>query len=274
MKSLAAIHIQNDPPVEGDFTDEDGLLHCGKCGGKKRSRIEVSGEEIIVPVPCECRLRRIEDEKKQTAATLAAMRVTELRRLSLMDSTLAAVRFSGADQSGDNASSIAKCRRYAEKFAQMRRDNRGLLLFGGVGTGKTYTAACIANELLAQGLPIVMTSLVKLIDGGADELCSRMAAIDLLILDDLGAERSTDYALEQIYNIVDSRYRVGLPVIYTTNLTLEELKHPSDLRYARIYDRILERCFPVEFRGNSRRKAGAWQGFEDMQALLGGDEND
>ena len=57
------------------------------------------------------------------------------------------------------------------------------------------------------------------------------------------------------------------------DLTLEELKHPSDLRYARIYDRILERCFPVEFRGNSLRKAGAWHGFEDMQALLGGDDN-
>ena len=79
------------------------------------------------------------------------------------------------------------CRRYAGKFGQMRRDNRGLLLFGGVGTGKTYTAACIANELLPQGIQVVMTSLVKLIDGGADELCSRMAAIDLLILDELGA---------------------------------------------------------------------------------------
>lgn len=273
MKSLAAVHMQNDPPLEGDYTGEDGLLRCGKCGGAKRSRIEVSGEEIIVPVPCECRLRKLKDEKKQTAATLAAMRSTELRRLSLMDSTLAAMRFSDADQSGENARSIAKCRRYAAIFEQMRRDNRGLLLFGGVGTGKTYTAACIANELLAQGLPVVMTSLVKLIDGGADELCSRMPAIDLLILDDLGAERSTDYALEQIYNIVDSRYRAGLPVIYTTNLTLEELKHPSDLRYSRIYDRILERCFPVEFRGGSRRKAGAWRGFEDMQALLGGDDN-
>ena len=97
-------------------------------------------------------------------------------------------------------------------------------------------------------------------------------AIDLLILDDLGAERSTDYALEQVYNIVDSRYRAGLPVIYTTNLTLEELKNPADMRYARIYDRVLEKCFPVEFRGVSRRKHGARQGFDDMMALLGVDD--
>lgn len=271
VKSLAAVHMENNPPVEGDYTGEDGLLRCGKCGGKKRSRIEVSGEEIIVPVPCECRLRAAEEEKKQTAAMLAAMRSSELRRLSLMDSSLAEYRFSAADQSA-NSASIGMCRRYADLFPKMKQDNRGLLLFGSVGTGKTFTAACIANALLEQGIPVVMTSLVKLVDGGADDLCSRMSAIDLLILDDLGAERSTDYALEKVYNVVDSRYRSGLPVIYTTNLTLEELKHPADMRYARIYDRVLERCFPVEFRGCSRRKSAARQGFEEMRALLGGDE--
>lgn len=271
VKSLAAVHVENNPPVEGDFTGEDGLLRCGKCGGKKRSRIEVSGEEIIVPVPCECRLRAAEEEKKQTAAMLAAMRSSELRRLSLMDSSLAEYRFSAADER-ENSVSIGMCRRYADLFPKMKQANRGLLLFGSVGTGKTFTAACIANALLEQGIPVVMTSLVKLVDGGADELCSRMSAIDLLILDDLGAERSTDYALEKVYNVVDSRYRAGLPVIYTTNLTLEELKHPADMRYARIYDRVLERCFPVEFRGCSRRKSAARQGFEEMRALLGGDE--
>lgn len=273
MKSLAAVHMQSNPPLEGDFTDEDGLLHCGKCGGFKRSRIEVSGEEILVPVWCECMKRDEEQKKQRSEAILANMRAGELRRLSLMDNALSAVRFTTADKSGENARSVEICRRYAAKFPQMKQDNRGLLLFGGVGTGKTYTAACIANELLAQGTPVVMTSLVKLIENGISDLCSRLAAIDLLILDDLGAERSTDYALEQVYNIVDSRYRAGLPVIYTTNLTLEELKNPADMRYARIYDRVLEKCFPVEFRGISRRKHGARQGFEDMNILLGGDDN-
>lgn len=188
-----------------------------------------------------------------------------------MDSALAQARFVSSDRGGENAHSMETCRRYAAKFPQMRQDNRGLLLFGGVGTGKTHTAACIANELLEHGVSVVMTSLVKLIDSGAEDICSRMGSIDLLVLDDLGAERSTDYALEQVYNIVDSRYRAGLPVIYTTNLTLEELKHPADMRYARIYDRVLERCFPVEFRGSSRRKAGARQGFEEMKALLESD---
>ncbi len=268
VKSLAAVHSQNNPPLEGDYSGEDGLLRCGKCGQPKRSRIEISGEEIIVPVWCSCMKQAAEAEKKQSAAALAAARQWELRKLSLMDSALSEARFSAADE-GVNSTSIGMCRRYADLFPQMRRENRGLLLFGSVGTGKTFTAACIANALLEQGVPVVMTSLVKLVDGGADELCSRMSAIDLLILDDLGAERCTDYALEKVYNVVDSRYRSGFPVIYTTNLTLNELKNPADIRLARIYDRVLERCFPVEFRGCSRRKSAARQGFEEMKELLG-----
>lgn len=61
----------------------------------------------------------------------------------------------------------------------------------------------------------------------------------MLIIDDLGVERSSEYALEQVYNVVDSRYLSRLPFIVTTNLTLNELKKPLDLARARIYDRIL-----------------------------------
>ena len=93
VKSLAAAHMQSNPPLEGDYIDEDGLLRCGKCGGFKRSRIEVSGEEIIVPVWCECMTRAKEEEKKRSETILANMRANELRRLSLMDNSLSAVRF-------------------------------------------------------------------------------------------------------------------------------------------------------------------------------------
>ena len=77
---------------------------------------------------------------------------------------------------------------------------------------------------------------------------------NLLILDDLGAERQSDFALEQVFNVVDSRYKSGKPVIITTNLSLQELKNPSDIKYKRIYDRILEMCVPLQFKGESKRK--------------------
>lgn len=71
---------------------------------------------------------------------------------------------------------------------------------------------------------------------------------------DFGMERGTEYALEQIYNIIDSRYRSRKPLIVTTNLTLTELKNPQDTAHARIYDRLLELCTPIACTGPSMRK--------------------
>jgi DNA replication protein DnaC len=76
---------------------------------------------------------------------------------------------------------------------------------------------------------------------------------DLLILDDLGAERGTEYALEQVFAVIDARYRSRKPLVVTTNLTLDALKHPDDLAHARIYDRILEICAPILFGGENLR---------------------
>lgn len=175
VKSLAAVHTENNPQLEGDYFDEDGLLRCGTCRQLKRSRIEVSGEEIIVPVWCECRKKAAEVEKKQTAAALAASRQWELRKLSLMDSALSEVRFSAADER-ENSASIGMCRRYSDLFPQMMRENRGLLLFGNVGTGKTFAAACIANALLEQGVPVVMDSRASKSD--VDELKEKIEHAD------------------------------------------------------------------------------------------------
>ena len=86
----------------------------------------------------------------------------------------------------------------------------------------------------------------------ADFLAS-LNAYDLLILDDLGAERGTEYALEQVFVVIDARYRSRKPLIVTTNLTLDALKHPDDLPHARIYDRILEICAPILFSGENLR---------------------
>ena len=79
----------------------------------------------------------------------------------------------------------------------------------------------------------------------------------LLILDDLGMERQTEYSREQIFNIVDGRYLAHKPMIITTNLTLTQLKSPETMAEQRIYDRVLEMCVPVCFDGESLRQARA-----------------
>ena len=76
----------------------------------------------------------------------------------------------------------------------------------------------------------------------------------LLVLDDLGAERNTPYGSEMMYNIIDSRYRVGMPLIVTTNIDIKEMETEQDLWRLRLYDRVLEMCpMTIRVTGESRR---------------------
>lgn len=158
--------------------------------------------------------------------------------------------------------SIQMAKRYVEQWKKVKAENLGLLLWGDVGTGKSFVAACIANALLEQGIPVLMTNFSKILNQmGAiysEERYRYIASFSnysLLILDDLGIERSTEYALEQVYAVIDERYKSGLPVIITTNLKIAEIRNPEDVVYARIYSRILEMCTPVRISGEDRRKS-------------------
>jgi len=156
----------------------------------------------------------------------------------------------------------------------MYRDNIGLLLWGNVGTGKTFFAACIANYLINLGVPVLMTNFIKLTNAltGFDEdknaYIRSLNNYKLLIIDDLGAERQSDYMLEQVYNIIDSRYKNQQPIIITTNLSLSEIKNPSDIKYSRIYSRILEMCVPIKFDGADRRKEAFTSKLEKAKKLF------
>ena len=200
-----------------------------------------------------------------------------LKSKSLMDSKFYGATFENFQQTKNNARQFLLCKKYAENFDKMFSRNQGLLLYGGVGTGKTYTAACIANYLLNNSVPVIMTSFVKMLSEQSygvwaeQDFADKLNRLKLLILDDLGAERSTDYALEKVYNTVDGRYRAGKPMILTTNLSLAQMQAATDVRYSRIYDRIFEICYPVEFKGKSWRRKEAANRFDEMTSFLGGE---
>ena len=90
----------------------------------------------------------------------------------------------------------------------------------------------------------------------------------LLIIDDFGMERGTEYGLEQVYNVIDSRYRSGKPLIVTTNLILDELQHPQDTPHARIYDRLLEMCAPILFTGTNFRRQTAQSKLDKLKTII------
>ena len=166
-------------------------------------------------------------------------------------------------------------RRYVEQWQTMRAENLGLLLWGGVGTGKSFLAGCIANALMEQEVPVRMTNFARILNelnssfSGRNDIVDKFCRYPLLIIDDFGMERGTEYALEQIYSIVDSRYRSRKPLIVTTNLTLNEIQHPQDTAHARIYDRLLEMCVPISCIGVSFRKENAQEKLERLKSLIG-----
>ena len=103
---------------------------------------------------------------------------------------------------------------------------------------------------------------------GRNEYISRLCRYPLLILDDFGMERGTEYGLEQVFNVIDSRYRSGKPLIVTTNLTLDDLRNPEDTAHSRIYDRLLSMCVPVRFTSDNFRQEAAQAKLERLKKLM------
>lgn len=260
---------------EGDWFEGE-ILYCGKCKKPRRQYKEFQGKPLLAKVMCECEAAESEKQRLAEEEEKRQQRVRELKACSGIDEKYRDARFETFIVESDNAKPKRIALRYCDIFADMRARNQGLLLWGGVGTGKTYMAACIGNRIMENLHTVTMTSFVKILqkkssfntEEDEEKFIHNLNRASLLIIDDLGAERSTDYALEKVYNIVDSRYRSGKPVIYTTNLSLREMKATTDIRYARIYDRIFETCHPVEFTGASWRKKAAAAHYDEIKSLL------
>lgn len=260
---------------KGDYRNEDGLLMCGKCHTPKQCRFiaKWDGKEKTPYTPCECERERREAEEQARQAQDLRIEVNRLRKLGFPDSEMANWTFANDDGADPKTTSIA--RKYVDNFPEMKKRGKGLLLYGPVGTGKTRAAACIANELVNQGRPCLVTNFARITNtlqgmfDGKQRYLDDFNRLDLLVIDDLAAERDTSYMQEMIFNIIDSRYRSGKPLIVTSNLTQTDLKNPVSIDRKRIYSRLLEMCVPIEVKGADRRERKLYDDSADMARLLG-----
>lgn len=259
---------------KGDYLTEDGLLICGKCHTPKQCRFTATwdGKEKTPYTPCACARERHDAEEQARQTQNLRIEVNRLRKLGFPDSEMANWTFNTDDGTNKTASDIA--RRYVDNFAEMKRHGKGLLFYGPVGTGKTFLAACIANELISKGRPCLVTNFARITNtlqgmfDGKQRYLDDFNRLDLLVIDDLSAERDTSYMNEMIFNIIDSRYRSGKPLILTTNLSKEELINQPNTDKQRIYSRLVEMCFPVEVKNVDRRKKKAQEDSADLRRLL------
>ena len=143
---------------------------------------------------------------------------------------------------------VAEVRRYTRDIGPNLDEGRGVWLFGDVGTGKTTLAMLVSKAALAAGRTCAIYSLPRLLnvlrdtigsEDGTLDLLDRLATVDLLHLDDVGAENSTDWVLEQLYSIVNTRYEEQRALVVTSNLGPEELGEQIG---ERTVSRMLELC--------------------------------
>lgn len=241
----------------GHYTVRDDIAYCDLCGQPLQKKVVFGGREKLVWCTCPCR-------DTQTNKSNAE-RIEKLQKAGGISPKCT---FDKAQPSR----AMDVCRRYASRWDDAEKKGAGLLLWGGVGTGKTFAAHCIANELIGRDVPVLITSLSRVMNSGFDRtsILRRIRDTPLVCFDDLGVERSSAYSLETVFLLVDERYRTGRPLIVTTNLTERELHSPQDIDRKRIYDRILERCVPLHFDGGSKREGQAAEMRKFMKELLEG----
>ena len=267
-------NISQRVPTDGDtYLGEDGLLYCQRCNTARQSRIEIFGRTLTVNCICRC---MAEERDRQEELQKRQERMVQIRRYrdaGFPDAEMQGYRFENDD--GSTPELTRAMQAYVENFPTLRKDGKGLLLYGNVGTGKSFLAACIVNALIDEGYPCLMTNFSRLtnkISGmweGKQEYIDSLTRFSLVAIDDLGVERDTEYMNESVTTIIDSLYRAKVPIIITSNYTPKQLTEDCEIRKRRVYDRLLERCHPVKVDGPSRRKQIGRSDFADMNKLLG-----
>ncbi len=157
------INRMSVPQVEqGDYTEEDGLLYCGKCHTPKQFRMNAPPMEgRLLPCPCQCEQERLDREAAEQEAQRHRQTVADLKRRGFTDPAMREWTF--ANDNG-KCQQMKHAHFYVEHWDTMRAENIGYLLWGDVGTGKSYFAGCIANALMEQKIPVRMTNFALVLN--------------------------------------------------------------------------------------------------------------
>ena len=166
-----------------------------------------------------------------------------------------------------NKKAYDNAKKYANKLIN-RATDKGLFITGTYGVGKTYLASCIANEVIKNKITVVFGTLIQLLDYIKDtykdsdmsdkEYLNLYYSVDLLIIDDLGKEKPTEWVLEKLFLIVNNRYNNYLPIVITTNYNRNQLRERLcvNKNYSMvdsIISRLYEMCGGIEIKDEDHR---------------------
>ncbi len=205
----------------------------GRCDGSGF----LYDERTRLARPCSCRPRRIARRKARKLAGVIPRRYQ-------------GVSFERPPVTHMPPDVVRAVRAYVGALDERLAAGRGIWFEGDVGTGKTTLAMLISAEALRRGCSVAIYSLPRLLgllretfheesDASLGALLERLAAVELLHIDDVGAEQSSPWVLEQLYTIVNTRYEDGRAMMITTNLEPPELREQIG---ERTVSRLVEMC--------------------------------
>jgi DNA replication protein DnaC len=225
------------------MTDE--ICPFGVCDGTGF----VIDEVTRVATPCRCRPARVE---RRRSRKLSAVIPRKYRGVS----------FDRSPVSDMHEPIVRPVRQFVRALDENLDGGRGLWIYGNVGTGKTTLAMLVSKAALDAGRSVAIYSLPRLLaeiratfeaggDGSYVSFLDRLAAVDLLHVDDVGAEKTSEWVLEQLYAIVNARYEEERSIVITTNLERDELAGQIN---ERTVSRLEEMCTVVPLFGEDARK--------------------
>lgn len=259
---------------------------CEFCGQElKQIYIEHNGVKRYTPgyYTCECeqaqaaKAKEKEEKAKADAEEKRLIReqnfANKIKRLigeSGMSARALSCRFDGLQVNFNNAEALKKCNEFVKTFTgEPQSKKNGLIIAGPCGVGKSHLSFAVANELLAQGYSVIGMTMIELLmklrsayksdEKTEDEILKVYEDCSLLIIDDFGKEKPTEWALQMMYTIIDRRYNSMRPIILTTNYNSQELKEKFTLNgdtssAAAVVDRLEQMCEFVKVGGESYRR--------------------
>lgn len=238
-------------------------VKCDVCG---KVKTYVNNDLVI---NCDCQFK---DAVRENKKRQAERKVNYYFKRSLVNPEIKGASFENSDIQLDSQTITLNDKKayqlamnYIDNFNLGVEHTQTLLIQGGTGTGKSYLAYCIANRLKQQGYTVLFVDIVELLamlrntyNKGVNETEAEymelIAKVDLLVLDDVGANKQTDWANEKLYDITNKRQ--GKNTIYTTNLQLDQLTSETDVMLKRSYSRMMNKTKIIKMFGKDRRMEG------------------
>lgn len=215
--------------------------------------------------PCQQKLQKKEDEEQRIRAIRE--RQTKIFKDSMLSQKFLSSSFKSWNRSLDTESMYQEAYAFANEWEKRKTNGDGLILCGNPGCGKTHLLSAITNTLLGQGVGVIFVNVPELLKKirstfqkdsygrpavgyTESDIYNKLQNAELLVLDDVGAERCSGWTEEFIYTLVNGLYVNKKPLLVSTNLKLEEIINQVG---ERTFDRMIEMCRIVECTAPSYR---------------------